>query len=110
MPPPPPPHHNSQVTPSVYVPSPAPPPRTPISPATHFQPAATTGETVFSEAMHIDLNPPPHEGPLSAEDLRAKVEEAKQLYRAQKDAYRQERARRREKEKANRGEIPVGMQ
>ena len=65
----------------------------------------------FSETMVNNFIPPPPEAPGSAtEELRAKVEEAKQLYRAQKDAYRQERARRREKEKAARGEIPVGMQ
>jgi hypothetical protein len=58
-----------------------------------------------------DLYPPQQEEAVSAtEDLRAKVEEAKQLYRAQKEAYRQERARRRDKEKATRGEIPVSMQ
>lgn len=48
--------------------------------------------------------------PTTKEELRAKVETAKELYRAQKDAYRQERARRREKERLARGEISLGMQ
>jgi len=60
-----------------------------------------------SEPMHNNLNAAPPQGLKSAtEELRAKVEEAKQLYKAQKYAYRQERVRRR----ATRGEIPVGMQ
>jgi len=100
-----PPHHIPQVKPSVYVPSAVPP----ISPAAHLQSAALPRETSFS--MCNDFDPPPPHGPASAtEELRAKVEEAKQLYRAQKEAYRQERARRREKDKAPREEIPVGMQ
>lgn len=98
-----PPHHIPQVTPPIYVPSAAPP----ISPAAHLQSADLPRETGFSE----DIDPPPPQRSASAtEDLRAKVEEAKQLYRAQKEAYRQQRARRREKEKTPRDDIPVGMQ
>jgi len=60
--------------------------------------------------MRNGSNVAPPRGPLSPTEMRAKVEEAKQLYKAQKDSYRQERARRREKERAAHGEIPVDMQ
>lgn len=101
---PPPPHYDYQVPPSFHAPLPASPLHTPTSPAAPLQ---SGGETASSEATHDELNGAALRGnTLTTEELRAKVEEAKRSYKAQKDAYRQERARRR----ATRGEIPVGMQ
>lgn len=95
-----PPHHNSQVPPA-YGPPPGSFPNTPTSQAAPPQ-FTTGGESGLTGAMRNDLN-----APLTAEELRARVEDAKHLYRAQKDAYRQERARRREK---GAREISVSLQ
>lgn len=97
-----PPHHDSQLPP-VYGPPPGSFSRSPISQAAPPQ-STTGGESGFSGPMRNGFNA----APPTAEELRVKVEEAKQLYRAQKDAYRLERARRREK--GARGEVPVSLQ